>query len=260
MRTPSSTITEGQPGNGVRVVPMLTAVAIEATDARALAQFWAGALEWPLDEDASPGPRMAPPPASLPAALRAADGPIGLVFVPSARRKTRKNRLHLDLSGASGQAREVARLLGLGATRADIGQGDVPWDVLADPEGNEFCVLPGAESDGHLAAICLDSADPDVQGPFWAAATGWVVTDQGDWGIRLRSAADTGPALVMGPPVAPKEGTNRLQPCLVPAPGHDVAAEIDRLLAAGASRVDGPAPWMLVDPEGNEFRVADAAG
>jgi hypothetical protein len=222
---------------------MLTAVAIEATDTRAMAQFWARALEWPLDEDASPGPRVA-------------GGAIGLLFVPSARPKSRKNRLHLDLSGASGQAREVARLLGLGATRADIGQGDVPWDVLADPEGNEFCVLPGADSDDHLAAICLDSANPGVQGWFWAAATGWVVTDQGDWGIRLRSAAGTGPTLVLGPPVAPKTDRNRLQPCLAPGPGHDVAAEIDRLLAAGASRVDGP-PQTLADPEGNEFRVAD---
>ena len=235
---------------------MLTAVAIEATDTRALAQFWSEALEWPLDADASPGPRVAPPPASLPAAPRAADGPTGLLFVPSARRKTRKNRLHLDLSGSSGQAREVARLLALGATHADIGQGDVPWDVLADPEGNEFCVLPGAESDGHLAAICLDSADPGVQGRFWAAATGWVVTDQGDWGIRLRSAAGTGPALVMGPPVAPKADRNRLQLCLAPGSGQDAAAEIARLLTAGATRTDGP-PQMLADPEGNEFRVAD---
>jgi hypothetical protein len=234
---------------------MLTAVVIEATDARALARFWAGALEWPLDQDALPGPRVAPPPASLPAALRTADGPIGLLFVPSVRRKTRKNRLHLDLSGASGQAREVARLLALGATRADIGQGDVPWDVLADPEGNEFCVLPGAESDDHLAAICLDSADPGVQGRFWAAATGWVVTDRGDWGIRLRSAAGTGPALVMGPPVAPKADRNRLRPCLAPGSGQNVAAEIARLLTAGATRSDGP-PQMLADPEGNEFRVA----
>ena len=57
--------------------------------------------------------------------------------------KTGKNRVHLDLasSSAADQAATVRRLLGLGATRADIGQGDVPWVVLADPEGGEFCIL-----------------------------------------------------------------------------------------------------------------------
>ena len=69
-----------------------------------------------------------------------------LVFVPVTEPKTTKNRVHLDLSTTSAehQAAEVERLLGLGAVRLDIGQGQVPWEVLADPEGNEFCVLdPG---------------------------------------------------------------------------------------------------------------------
>ena len=52
-----------------------------------------------------------------------------------------KNRLHLDLRPVD-QAAEVTRLEGLGATRTDVGQGDSPWVVMADPEGNEFCVLP----------------------------------------------------------------------------------------------------------------------
>jgi hypothetical protein len=57
--------------------------------------------------------------------------------------KTGKNRVHLDLASASvtRQAAEVDRLLGLGVTRADIGQGEVPWVVMSDPEGGEFCVL-----------------------------------------------------------------------------------------------------------------------
>jgi hypothetical protein len=60
---------------------------------------------------------------------------------------TVKNRLHLDLRpvGGSHQA-EVERLIGLGARAADIGQGEVPWVVLADPEGNEFCVLGSLEA------------------------------------------------------------------------------------------------------------------
>jgi hypothetical protein len=57
--------------------------------------------------------------------------------------KTVKTRVHLDLAttSAAHQADSVARLQDLGATLADVGQGDVPWTVLADPEGNEFCLL-----------------------------------------------------------------------------------------------------------------------
>jgi hypothetical protein len=70
------------------------------------------------------------------------DGP-GLVFVPVPEGKTVKNRLHIDIAprASDDQAAEVDRLIGLGATRVDVGQGDRSWVVLADPEGNEFCVL-----------------------------------------------------------------------------------------------------------------------
>ena len=70
--------------------------------------------------------------------------PPGLVFVPVAEGKSVKNRLHLDLAPHSTDDRdaEIDRLLAMGATRVDVGQGDdVTWDVFADPEGNEFCVL-----------------------------------------------------------------------------------------------------------------------
>ncbi|HYN28281.1 MAG TPA: VOC family protein [Dermatophilaceae bacterium] len=70
--------------------------------------------------------------------------PPGLVFVPVEEGKAVKNRLHIDLAPHTSQDRdaEVARLLERGATRVEVGQGqDVTWTVLADPEGNEFCVL-----------------------------------------------------------------------------------------------------------------------
>lgn len=71
-----------------------------------------------------------------------------VVFVPVPEPKTIKNRLHIDLAPDDRDA-EVARLLELGAHRVDIGQGpDVSWPVLADPEGNEFCVL--STRDGGL--------------------------------------------------------------------------------------------------------------
>jgi Glyoxalase-like domain len=73
---------------------------------------------------------------------RAERGP-GLVFLTVPETKALKNRLHIDLAPASDddQEAEVRRLESLGARRVDIGQGDVSWVVLADPEGNEFCVL-----------------------------------------------------------------------------------------------------------------------
>ena len=66
--------------------------------------------------------------------------PSALFFGPVADGKERKNRLHLDLRPANQEA-EVERLVDMGARHVDIGQGDVEWTVLADPEGNEFCVL-----------------------------------------------------------------------------------------------------------------------
>ncbi len=219
------------------------AVVVEALDAPALARFWARALEWQPAGEAPPGGAVAVCPGG-------ADG-VGLLFTPSVRPKTGKNRLHLDLAPRPG---EVRRLLALGASRVDIGQGAVPWEVLADPEGNEFCVLAEADSDDRLAAICLDAADPHRQGAFWAAATGWPVVDEGARGVRLRSAAGAGPALVMGPPVAAKREPNRLWLSLACPSGQDTAAELDRLVAAGASRPAGDGR-LLADPEGNEFTV-----
>jgi glyoxalase superfamily protein len=228
----------------------LTAVVVDALDAPAQARFWARALQWQLAEANLFDTQVAVRPAN-------ADG-IGFLFISSARPKTTENRLHFDLCGGSGEARLVHSLLDLGATRVDIGQGEVPWEVLADPEGNEFCVLPEAGSD-RLAAICLDAANPADQGRFWATATGWPIVDEGEWGVSLRSSAHARPALVMGPPVAPKQGKNRLYLDLAPHSGDDTSAEVTRLLHAGASRVDvgrGQASWqMLADPEGNEFRV-----
>jgi hypothetical protein len=109
-------------------------VVVDAHDPAALAAFWCEALGW------SPTGRYA-------GAVEVGPGDGGgptLSFVPAGQAKAGKNRLHLDLVPLPGssQASEVRRLVALGARHADIGQGtDVPWVVLADPEGNEFCVL-----------------------------------------------------------------------------------------------------------------------
>lgn len=112
-------------------------IAIDAVDPRPVADFWCGVLGWEITEIDDEGIAIAPPVGSP-----AAGGPtIDVLVVPE--RKTVKNRLHLDLR-AEGvtPAEELQRLLALGATPVDIGQGPgVTWTVLADPDGNEFCLL-----------------------------------------------------------------------------------------------------------------------
>ena len=70
----------------------------------------------------------------------------------------------------------MQRALELGARHLDIGQRDVPWVVLADPEGNPFCVMeerPEYAASGPIAALPLDSADPARDAAFWAELSGW---------------------------------------------------------------------------------------
>jgi Glyoxalase-like domain len=114
------------------VATRLVHLVIDAVQPARLARFWAAALDWEIAAGVWPRGSRYPDPVALP-----------LVFVPVPEAKIGKNRIHLDLAteSAAHQAAEVERLLGLGAVRADIGQGDVPWEVMADPEGSEFCVL-----------------------------------------------------------------------------------------------------------------------
>lgn len=105
-------------------------IVLDARDPVALGRWWREALGWVVVNDHPDEFGIRPADDRLP----------GLIFEPSAARKPGKNRLHLDLR-PDDQHVEVERLLGLGASRVDIGQGDVTWVVLADPEGNEFCVL-----------------------------------------------------------------------------------------------------------------------
>lgn len=222
----------------------LIGVVFEALDVGALARFWAEALNWTMA-----GVNLAGEPTVTRAGGEAA---IRLRFVQALRPKAGKNRLHLDVGGGLCPAEEVDRLLALGASRTDIGQGSVPWTVLADPEGNEFCVLPHESPGGEPVAICLDAADPGAQAQFWGAAIGWPTVDQGSWGVCLRSPALAGPGLVMGPPVAAKAGRNRL---LLEAASHpgDLVLEVERLVKMGASTTGDEREGMLADPEGNEF-------
>jgi Glyoxalase-like domain len=108
---------------------------IDSRDPLALARFWSAALDWPIvqqeDDEVMVGPsRERPPP----------PGVYPLLFGRVSDAKTVKNRWHFDLAPED-QSAEVRRLEELGARRVDIGQGEQSWVVMADVEGNEFCVL-----------------------------------------------------------------------------------------------------------------------
>jgi predicted enzyme related to lactoylglutathione lyase len=119
-------------------------IAIDAIDVDRVAAFWASALGWECGKDGDGDVVVADP-------ARRADFTLLVLAVPE--KKTRKNRVHIDLNptGAD-QAVELDRLLGLGAVKVDIGQRDRSWIVLADPEGNEFCLLAGRGDAGEASA------------------------------------------------------------------------------------------------------------
>ncbi len=106
-------------------------VAIDCADPRGLASFWEQVLDYERAEDDEDEVAIEPK----------GGGPGNtLLFLKVPDEKKVKNRLHLDLNPTD-QAAEVERVKALGATEVDIGQRDVTWVVLADPEGNEFCIL-----------------------------------------------------------------------------------------------------------------------
>jgi hypothetical protein len=114
----------------------LYSITVDAHDPERLGRFWADVFgSTPTtDQDGD---------VYLPLVPGSTDGPF-LLFLADPGEKQGKNRVHLDLQPHD-RDEEVERLLGLGATHVDIGQGEQSWVVLADPEGNEFCVLAASE-------------------------------------------------------------------------------------------------------------------
>jgi predicted enzyme related to lactoylglutathione lyase len=108
-------------------------VVVDTHDLPRLARFWTQALGWTVLSERENEVVIGP----------ADDAPVGMCFMPVADAKTVKNRIHLDLTtSAEDRDQEIERLIALGARRVDIGQtGAESWTVLADPEGNEFCVV-----------------------------------------------------------------------------------------------------------------------
>jgi predicted enzyme related to lactoylglutathione lyase len=252
----------------------LVEMVIDANDVPKLARFWAAALGWKVEEEDGaeelvvwPAGYQYPDPVALP-----------IVIAPVPEPKAARSRLHLDLASQSAehQASLVQRVRDLGARPLDIGQGDVPWVVLADPEGNEFCVLEPREvylDTGPVAAVVVDSADPVALAGFWELASGWVRarSEDGDLvGFRarsedgdlvgFRSPQGVGPYLELLRVPGAKTVKNRVHIDVAPDKEEDQAAAVRRLQAAGAVPADvgqgDDVSWVvLADPEGNEFCV-----
>ncbi|MEU1074655.1 MULTISPECIES: VOC family protein [unclassified Streptomyces] len=237
----------------------LVQIHMRALDAPVLGEFWAEALGWGVGSEAPGVIHLEPVGFACP-------DPVAVCFNIIARPepKTVKNRVHLDLATTSTahQTELVARLQKLGATLADVGQGDVPWTVMADPEGNEFCVLeprPIYRDTGPIAAVVVDCGDPRGMARFWGEAMDWTLHEVSDDYASLRSAQGVGPYLEFLRTHDTKSAGNRVHLDVSPYPGDDLGAEETRLRALGATDPgtdQSTLSWrVLADPEGNEFRL-----
>jgi predicted enzyme related to lactoylglutathione lyase len=226
----------------------------DAVEPQQLGRFWEAALggEQLTDEDEGYETR-----------LTVADGPVldlGFQRVPEP--PSGAPRLHIDLLGGADQAATVDRLLGLGARLLDIGKADVPWVVLADPGGNPFCVMEERSAyvdTGPIAALPLDSADPDRDAAFWSWLTGW--TDVPGVAPRsLRHPSRRGFLLELVPERAPKGAAKNPLHLDVRLESGDDPDEVAAAIAARGGRElhlgFGELPWRhYADPSGNEFCV-----
>ncbi|MEU9096700.1 VOC family protein [Streptomyces sp. NPDC048361] len=256
----------------------LFALCFRTPEPSRLAGFWAGLL----DREAVGGPGGA-------VTVRPPDGAgFRLRFLPAGHEpKTGQNRAHFDLTSESPeqQRRTVDRALAAGARHIDVGQ--LPEEghvVLADPDGNEFCVIAAGNrflaDTGFVGALACDGTRE--VGYFWSEALGWPLVWDQDQETAIQSPEGGTKITWGGPPVAPKSGPNRLYLELALPAGADAAAadrEIERLVSLGATRTgwgedegegDGDGAGngegggaaeseggraLLLDPDGNEFSV-----
>jgi predicted enzyme related to lactoylglutathione lyase len=232
-------------------------VVMDAVEPQRLGRFWEAALGCE---------RLSDEPDGYETRLTVEDGPVlDLCFQRVAEPASGRPRLHLDVSGGARQAAEVDRLLALGASHLDIGQGDVPWVVLADPEGNPFCVMEERASyagSGPLAALPLDSSDPDRDADLWSWLSGWTEV-AGEAPRSLQHPSRRGPLLELCPETSPKGGAkNRTHLDIRLQAGDDPDEVAARILEGGGRELHpdwGVLPWRLyTDPSGNDFCVLPA--
>lgn len=230
----------------------LIALCFDANDPLRLARFWSGVLGWETSEDEH----------DVIALIPSDDTGFRVEFCYAPEQKVGQNQMHFDLTSTSleDQQQTVERSLGLGARHIDIGQRPEEGHVvLADPEGNEFCVIePGNNflaDCGFIGAIACDGSQE--VGYFWSAALGWPLVWDQDQETAIRSPRG-GPKITWGgPPLKLKTGKHRLHLDLAPPVGGDQQAEVGRLVSMGATLIDigqGEVGWVVMaDPDGHEF-------
>ena len=191
---------------------------------------------------------------------------LGLAFVPHRTEKVRPNRMHLHLTSLC-QAdldQTVETALRLGAHHLDVGQlADEGHVVLADPGGNEFCVIERGNSFlagcGFVGELACDGSRE--VGLFWSAALAWpLVWDQGQE-TAIQSQAGGTKIAWGGPSVQPRTTADRQRFDLV-VDGTDPEVEVERLLCLGARLLqrDEPRVTVFADPDGFEFRLHASPG
>ena len=232
-------------------------VVFDAVEPQRLGRFWETVVD---------GERLTDVGDAFETRLTVEGGPVlDLCFQRVPERSSGSPRLHVDLAGGARQSQEVDRLLALGARHLDIGQGDVPWVVLADPEGNPCCVMeerPVYVGTGPIAALPLHSAEPDRDAELWSWLTGW--TDVVGVAPRsLRHPSGRGPLLELIPEGGPKGGIKNqlhLDVRLETEDDPDSVAACIREHGGDELRTDwGELPWRsYADPSGNEFCVLPA--
>lgn len=232
----------------------LYALCFDANDPLRLGRFWAGVLGWEMAGGPQDGSALVP----------GDDTGFRLRFLATQLPKTGPNQMHLHLTSRSpeDQQQTVARTLWLGARHIDVGQRPEEGHVvLADPEGNEFCVIEPGNSFladcGFLGELACDGSQQ--AGYFWSAALGWPLVWDQDQETSIRSPRG-GPKISWGgPPLMPENGRSRLHFDLAPPVQGDQQAETDRLAALGATRIDigqgEGSRVVMADPDGHEFCV-----
>ncbi|WP_035854163.1 VOC family protein [Cryptosporangium arvum] len=229
---------------------------LKARDHAALGRFWAAALGWAVFS--GHGTSVRPPGTGWPV-----PDLVVLDLIPVEDPTTVHDRAHLELATTSAEHHTtlVAHLQTLGATpTAHTHPGAT---VLADPEGNVFCVRgPGARpGTGPIAAVVVDCADPHRLAHFWSEALGRPADTGAD---HARLTGGPGPDLEFTRRSHVGDTPNRLHLDLLPDPLHGQAPEVTRLHTLGATPLDvgqpADVPWtVLADPEGNEFCVLGPA-
>ncbi len=235
----------------------LVALAFDALEPVELARFWAHSLRWQIREADELRVELVP----------TDDTSFDLLFRPVAHAKVGRNRIHFDLTTTSldDQSDTVAELLAVGARHIDIGQDpDDAHVVLADPEGNEFCII---EPENRFLASCprLGAINCDgtrALGCFFAEALGWPLVWDQEEETAIQAPDGTGPKITWsGPPLMPMSGEERFHFHIAPTPGSSIQAALDHLLGLGATLLDiGRAchgAIVLADVDGNELCLVE---